>query len=103
MEKIVSATEARVRFGELLRQVVEEQRVVIVERGGKPQAVVLSLAEYESLKRVVGKAGWRERLAEAERLRRQIASRRGGQSLTAAEAVIDQTRNLRDEQLDGLR
>ncbi len=46
----MSATEARVHFGELMRRVVEGQEPVIVERGGKPKVVVLSVAEYERLR-----------------------------------------------------
>lgn len=46
---MVTATEARIRFGELLRRVAENRESVIVERGGKPRAVVLSVSEYERL------------------------------------------------------
>ena len=49
MESRMSATEARRHFGELLRRVIEDQTPVIVERGGKPQVVFVSLAEYERL------------------------------------------------------
>ena len=49
MERTMSATEARRHFGELLRCVVEDRTPVIVERGGTPQVVFLSLAEYERL------------------------------------------------------
>jgi prevent-host-death family protein len=49
MKKTVSATEARVHFGELLRAVAEEGTTYIVERGGKPQAVVISAEEYDEL------------------------------------------------------
>jgi prevent-host-death family protein len=49
MKRVVTATEARIRFGELIRRVAENRESVIVERGGKPQAVVLSVSEYERL------------------------------------------------------
>ncbi len=58
MESRMSATEARRHFGELLRRVIEDETPVIVERGGKPQVVFVSLAEYERL---------RARQAERER------------------------------------
>jgi prevent-host-death family protein len=45
----VSATEARVRFGELMRQAVEGGQPIIVERGGKAHVVVLSMDAYERL------------------------------------------------------
>jgi len=34
MPKVISETEARIRFGELLRLAVEKGEVVIVARGG---------------------------------------------------------------------
>ncbi len=45
MDQAVSATEARVRFGELMRQAVEDHEAVIVERGGKPHVVVICVEE----------------------------------------------------------
>jgi len=49
MKRAVSATEARIHFGELMRHVVESQEPIIVERGGKPHVVVLSVDKYEDL------------------------------------------------------
>jgi prevent-host-death family protein len=48
MVRTVSATEARVHFGEVLRGVVDKGETVVVERSGKPRAVVLSITEYSS-------------------------------------------------------
>ena len=48
MERI-SATEARIHFGEILRKVTE-QGPVLVERRGQPQVVILSAADYRKLK-----------------------------------------------------
>ncbi|MDP9374162.1 MAG: type II toxin-antitoxin system Phd/YefM family antitoxin [Chloroflexota bacterium] len=47
MERTIRATGARTHFGELMRRIVEERETVIVERGGTPQIVVLSIAEGE--------------------------------------------------------
>jgi prevent-host-death family protein len=49
MTRTVSATEARVHFGELMRAVVERGDTVVVERSGAPKVVVLSVQEYERL------------------------------------------------------
>lgn len=49
MERTWTATEARVRFGELLRAVAERGETVIVERHGKPAVAFVSVAEYERL------------------------------------------------------
>ena len=36
MKRVISATEARIHFGALLRQVVDSGEAVIVQRDGKP-------------------------------------------------------------------
>jgi len=43
MARRVSATEARIRFGELMRRAVEDKEAIIVERGGKLYVVVVSV------------------------------------------------------------
>jgi prevent-host-death family protein len=48
-ERRVSATEARVRFGELLDGVTTSHDVVFVERAGKEVAVVVSVERDEQL------------------------------------------------------
>ncbi len=50
-ERTVSATEARVHFGELLDGIADGGDPVIVERGGQPLAVVVSLREWQQLQR----------------------------------------------------
>jgi prevent-host-death family protein len=45
MTRVVSATEARIHFGELMRQAVENHETTIVERGGKSHVVVMSVEE----------------------------------------------------------
>jgi len=45
----MSATEARVHFGWLLRRVAECGETVIVEHRGKPKVVFVSIPEYERL------------------------------------------------------
>lgn len=47
-ERRVSATEARVRFGELLDGVTARHDVVFVERAGKEVAVVVSVEDWET-------------------------------------------------------
>jgi len=50
MERTISATEARAHLRELLRRVLETGEALIITRRVLPQAIVLSLAEYERLK-----------------------------------------------------
>ncbi|MGI9062981.1 MAG: type II toxin-antitoxin system Phd/YefM family antitoxin [Pseudonocardiaceae bacterium] len=48
MERRITATEARVRFGELLDGVVSRHDVVFVERAGKEVAVVVSVDDWKA-------------------------------------------------------
>lgn len=48
MERRVTATEARVRFGELLDGVISRHDVVFVERAGKEVAVVVSVEDWKA-------------------------------------------------------
>lgn len=99
MEKAISATEARIHFGELMRHVVECDEPVIVERGGKPEVVVVSIAEYNRL-RTQKHGGWLER---ADRLRERIHAKLGDRELLPSEEVIRQMREERDAHLMDLR
>ena len=49
MPRTLSATEARVHFGELIRSVAERGETVIVRHHGKPTVAFVSVAEYERL------------------------------------------------------
>jgi prevent-host-death family protein len=102
MERHMSATEARVHFGEVLRDVTERGATVVVERGGKPEAVVLSLEEYRRLKSGrVEKPRWKTLLEEAH----QQIQREGNLPLNPTpEDLIRKERERRGEQiLDSLR
>jgi prevent-host-death family protein len=46
---VVSVLRARTDFAKLLRRVDDERRSLIIEKGGKPQAVILSVREYVRL------------------------------------------------------
>ncbi len=51
MRRKVSAGEARKRLGELLEGVFYRGDEVVIERAGKPMAVVISAERYEALER----------------------------------------------------
>ncbi len=95
----ITATEARVRFGTLLRRVAEGGETIIVERGGQPQVVVLSVADYE---RLVGR-----RASDARRRAFEEAVR-GGERIRAAWPddapdpvdVIREGRQLRTQEVE---
>ena len=100
MERVVNATEARVHFGELLRRVRERDETVVVERGGIPQVVVVSIADYERLVARSTPGDWRE-IAGAVRGRLQDELR--GKTMPLPEQVLHKSREERDERLDDLR
>lgn len=103
MPTIVSATEARVRFGELLRRVAEERETYIVERAGERQVVVLSIAEYEALVMAARSGGRRDALSAAFALGERLRVRRAGRELTPPEDVVRFGREARDRELADLR
>ena len=49
MSRAIDATEVGNHISELIQQVVEQQQPLIIESEGKPQVVMLSIAEYERL------------------------------------------------------
>lgn len=100
MASIVTATEARVHFGEILRRVGEKGETVLVEKGGRLQAVVMGPAEYERLLARSRPGAWREKALRARRLVRAEAA---VSPVQPAEEMIRTGREERDEHLNGLR
>ena len=101
MERVVSATEARIHFGELMRQVAETHEPIIVERGGRSHVVILSVEEFERLLRGQRQENdWKHLLRQA---REQIQAGLGGRHLPPSEKILQQVRGERDEQLLALR
>ncbi len=49
MASTMSATQARIHFGELMRRVVDGGEAVVVERSGRPTVVVLSVEAHAAL------------------------------------------------------
>jgi len=98
MEQTVSATQARIHFGEMLRTVVEKQQGITVERSGKPLAVLIPAAMYEQIK---GRLDNRRRRTHVEKILQAGAAvhRRRRQALTPPETVIRQMREMRNENL----
>ena len=99
MDRVISATEARIRFGELMRQAVENHETIIVERGGRSHVVVISIEKYERLLRQQ-RGNWKE-LVDGARAR--IQAELGDHPLPRPEEILEQARGNRDEQLLDLR
>jgi prevent-host-death family protein len=69
MNRTVSATNARIRFGEIMRQA--KIGPVIVERDGTPEVVFISKQEYDRLVEAAPKPDWWKKLAETQELIRE--------------------------------
>jgi prevent-host-death family protein len=50
VEQTITATHARIHFGQVLPKVAKGRHGIIVERAGRPKAVMLSVSEYERLR-----------------------------------------------------
>ena len=103
MEQRLTATEARVHFGELLRRVAEDGETVIVERGGSAAAVVLPIETYERWKAGEPPLGWREALDVAREVRKSISHRVGERGFPSPDEVLREAREERDAELVGRR
>lgn len=101
MRRVITATEARIHFGEVMRRTVEERTPTIVERDGKPQVVILAVSEYERL--LEGQPPpqpWRELVRRA---REAIAADLKGKPVPSVDDLIRQMREERDAELLDLR
>ena len=105
MARTISATDARVHFGEVLRGVSEERATYYVERSGKPVAVVIPVEEYEALhQKQQGDYVRPEWLENAIRIGQKIAADRAGKPPIDWDAIIEEGREERSEELlHGLR
>ncbi|MCS6938257.1 MAG: type II toxin-antitoxin system Phd/YefM family antitoxin [Roseiflexaceae bacterium] len=98
MTRVVSATQARIRFGELIRWVMETHQPVTVERDGEPCVVVLSVEAYRRLQEGQARSSWQETLSQIRNFRTRWT---GGLS-PSPEEVIQGEREERDAHLTSL-
>lgn len=100
MPRAVNAPEARVRFGGLLHQVTAHNEIVVVERAGVPQGVVMSVADYQPLAARQAAGDWRERVwAVRQRVRAELPE----SAMPLPEEIIRRSREERDERVTDLR
>jgi len=87
MPRTVSATKAKVRFGEMVDWAVEHDDDVIVESHGKPKAVIISYKEYQRVQ-IRREQEWTELSKEQLRiLRKRIARQNQDLSREEADAI----------------
>ncbi len=95
--RAVTATEAKTHFGRLLES--SQHAPVVVERQGKPVAVVMSAEQYDLLTGRTAPA-WRDMAARSRELVRDAMA---GSSLPPVSDTIETTRLERDDDHDRLR
>ena len=84
MPKTVSSTEAQNNFGAVLQWAEKEKDEVIIERRGKPSAVVMPYTSYEQVLELRQQEKKRRALEALRALRKQVQSQM--QALSAKEA-----------------
>ncbi len=99
MERVISATEARIRLGEWMRRAAEQGDVIIVARSGQPYVVMLSYEAYRRLQGGEARPAWEETLERILALRAQIRKELGDRQLPPPEEIIRQMREERDAQI----
>src|SRR4051794_7774983 len=103
MTKTISATEARVHFGEVLDQVESQGARVVIERAGKPVAMLISIEESRALGKPKADV---EALIERARVNREAiaewrAKHRPGEPFPDSAETLHELREERDAQLLG--
>jgi prevent-host-death family protein len=97
MDKTVNATEARIRFGEIMREA--QKAPITVVRDGKPEVVIISKKAYDRLVGSLQPPGWRELVAAA---REHITTDLAERSMPLPDDLLFELREDRDEQSDYL-
>lgn len=96
MGRTISATEARVHFGEIVRSANETNQPIFIEKAGKEVAVLLSPYEYRRLVETKDD-DWLELVQESQRI---FAKNRTSELERNAAELICADRKERDAQLD---
>lgn len=89
-------------FGQWLRRVAEKDVTLIVEKGGKPEAVLRSLDAYRRLRSAGAAEAGTDALERARTSRQRIRARRGGEPVSPPEERIALLRAERDDGLSRL-
>jgi prevent-host-death family protein len=98
MIKVVTATEARIHFGEILREVEEKGEVILVKRSGTPAAVIAPAKRLDDLVEPKPAAPlWESDLDEIHEL---VRREQKGRPLPDVVDLFDEMRRERSEDLD---
>ncbi len=87
MEERITATEAKLRFGQVMRRAVEKD-VVVVSRG-RPTVAIVSYEEYRKLRDLRERLRREKALERLERLAETVQQRNSDLSESEAEELSD--------------
>jgi prevent-host-death family protein len=87
MPKTVSSSEAQNNFGAMLQWAEENQDEIVVERRGKPAAVLISYGEYTEIQRLRLAERKRQALASIRQVRERVQAQ--SEEISAEEAYIE--------------
>jgi len=96
-EYVISATDAKNKFGSLIAQVAESGEAVVVERQGKGRAAIISLEDYRQFRRLQEAERRREAWKDLERLRQEIAERNKDLPEITEDEIVEAVREVRRE------
>ena len=85
--KIMTYTESRARYAEVLDQVVNDREEIVITRQGHGSVVIIALDEYESLMETVYLM---QSPANARHLRESIARHRAGEGVVHVLIELDE-------------
>jgi prevent-host-death family protein len=97
MVRVVSATEARVHFGDVTRRVEERGEAVIVQRDGRDIVAIIPIDAYRKYEEACAtERDWWEELQELHAL---IRAELGDRKLPPPEDILRELREERDAEL----
>jgi prevent-host-death family protein len=91
---VISANEAKQKFGAMMGWAVEHGDEVIVESHGKPKVVIMAYAEYETVRQLREQARRREALERLHRAKERVSAR--NRDLTEEQALALADRFVRE-------
>ncbi len=98
MEERITATEAKLRFGQVMRRAAEKD-VIVVSRG-RPTVAILSYEEYRELQNLRERLRREKALERLERLAVEVRQRNSDLSESEAEELSDRfTRDTIEEMI----
>lgn len=90
MVRTISATEAKVNFGAVSRQVIETDEPVIVESHGQPKVAIVPVEQLDRLHELEDRERQQTALANLRQLQNELAIRNQDLTEEQADAIADE-------------